>query len=127
MVVHVTRYEADVLNIRTGKTKFLGCSILEAICTYTEDEMYSSHTVVRRVVLGVPKHNKFTATPSFVRHIVLVKLTQEDDVACLDRQVYEWKGHKVIFKVTGLSYCWTSSRMFMGRSVLRPCPIRSMA
>jgi hypothetical protein len=60
--------------------------------------MYSSHTVVKRVVQGVLKHNKFKATPSFLRHTVLVKLTQEDDVACLHKQVYEWQGHKVIFK-----------------------------
>ena len=75
MVVHVTRDEADDLNIRTGKTEFLGCWILEAICAYTNEEMYSSLTVVRRVV----------------------KLTQEDDVACLHKQVYEWQGHKVVF------------------------------
>ena len=98
MVVHVTCYEVDDLNIRTGKTKFLGCSILEAICTYTEDEMYSSHTVVRRVVQGVLKHNKFIDTPSFVRLNVLINLIHEDDVACLNKQVYEWKDHKVIFK-----------------------------
>ena len=97
MVVHVTRYEADDLNIRTGKTEFLGCWILEAICGYTNEELYSSLTVVRRVVQGVLKHKKFKATLSFVRHIVLVKLTQEDDVACLHKQVYEWQGHKVIF------------------------------
>jgi hypothetical protein len=60
--------------------------------------MYSSHTVVRRVFQGVLKHKKFKVTPSFVRHIVLVKLTQEDDVACLDKQVYGWQGHKVIFR-----------------------------
>ena len=88
MVVHVTHYEADDLNIRTGKTKFLGCWILEAICTYTKVEMYSSYTVVRRVVQGVLKHKKFKSTPSSVRHTVLVKLTQEDDVACLHKQVY---------------------------------------
>ena len=80
MVVHVTRYEVDDLNIRTGKTEFLGCWILEAICAYTNEELYS-RTVVRRVVQGVLKHKKFKATPSFVRHTVLVKLTQEDDVA----------------------------------------------
>ena len=97
MVVHVTRYEADDPNIRTGKTEFLGCFILEAICTYTKDKMYSSHIVVRHVVQGVLKHKKFKATPSFVRHTVLVKLTQEDDMACLHKQVYEWKGHKVVF------------------------------
>ena len=50
VVVHVTRYEADDLNIRTGKTKFLGCWILEAICGYNNEEVYSSLTVVRRVV-----------------------------------------------------------------------------
>jgi hypothetical protein len=33
-----------------------------------------------------------------VRHTVFVKLTQEDDVAWLHKQVYEWQGHKVIFK-----------------------------
>ena len=32
-----------------------------------------------------------------MRHTVLVKLTQEDDMACLQKQVYEWQGHKVIF------------------------------
>ena len=75
MVVYVTRYEADDLNIRTGKTKFLGCWILEAICTYNNVEIYSSLTIVRRVVQGLLKHKKFKATPSFVRHTVLVKLT----------------------------------------------------
>ena len=75
MVVHVTRYEADDLNIRTGKTEFLGYWILEAICSYTNEELYSSLTVVRHVVQGVLKHKKFKATPSFVRHTVLVKLT----------------------------------------------------
>ena len=97
MVVHVTRYEADDLNICTGKTEFLGCWILEAICGYTNEELYSSLTVVRHVVQGVLKHKKFKATPSFVRHTVLVKLTQEDYVACLHKQVYEWQGHKVFF------------------------------
>ena len=86
MVVHVTHYEADDLNIRTGKTEFLGYWILEAICAYTNEELYYSLTVVRRVVQGVLKHKKFKATPSFVRHTVLVKLTQEDDMACLDKQ-----------------------------------------
>ena len=75
MVVHVTRYEADDLNIRTGKTEFLGCWIMEAICAYIDVELYSSFTIVRCVVQGVLKHKKFKATPSFVRHTVLVKLT----------------------------------------------------
>ena len=97
MVVHVTRYEADDLNIRTGKTEFLGYWILEAICAYTDVELYSSLTVVRHVVQGVLKHRKFKATPSFVRHTILVKLMQEDDVACLHKKVYECHGHKVIF------------------------------
>ena len=89
MVVHVTRYEVDDLNIRTEKTEFLGCWILE--------ELYSSLTVVRCVVQGVLKHKKFKATPSFVRNTVLIKLTQEHDVACLHKQVYQWQGHKVVF------------------------------
>ena len=97
MVVHVTRHEADDLNICPRKTKFLGCWILEAIFTYTNVEMYSNLTVGRHVVQGVLKHKKFKATPSFVRHTVLVKLTQEDDVACLHKQVYQWQGHKVVF------------------------------
>ena len=91
MVVYVTRYEADGLNICSRKTKFLGCWILETICTYTNEELYSSLAVVRCVVLGEVKHKKFKATPSFVRRTVLVKLTQEDDVACLHKQVYEWQ------------------------------------
>ena len=97
MVVHVTRYEADDLNIRTGKIELLGCWILEAICAYTNEELYSSLTVIRRVVQGVRKHKKFKATPSFVRHTILVKLMKEDDVACLHKQVYQWQGHKVVF------------------------------
>ena len=32
-----------------------------------------------------------------MRHTVLVKLTQEDDVACLHKQVYQRQGHKVFF------------------------------
>ena len=75
MVVHVTRDEADDLNIRTGKTEFLGYCILEALCTYTNVELYSSLTVVRRVVQGVLKRKKFKAAPLFVRRTVLVKLT----------------------------------------------------
>ena len=97
MVVHVTRYEADDLNICTGKTAFLGCWILEAICDYTNEELYSCLTIVWPVDQAVLKHKKFKATPSFVRHIVLVKLTQEDDVACLHKPVYQWQGHKVVF------------------------------
>ena len=97
MVLHVTRYEADDLNIRIGKTEFLGCWNLEAICAYTNEELYSSLTIVRRVVQGVLKHKKFKATPSFMRHTVLVKFTREDDMACLHKQVYEWQGHKVVF------------------------------
>ena len=97
MVVHVTHDEAYDLNIHTGKTEFLGCWILEAISPYTNEELYSSLTIVRRVVQGVLKHKKFKATPSFVRHTILVKLTQEDDVACLHKQVYHWQGHKVVF------------------------------
>ena len=97
MVVHVTCYEVDDLNICTRKTEFLGCWILEAICTYTNVEMYFSLTFVRHVVQDVLKHKRFKATASFVRHTVLVKLTQEDDVACLHKQVYQWQGHKVVF------------------------------
>ena len=77
MVVHVSHYEADDLNVRTGKTEFLGCWILEAICGYTNEELYSSLTAVRRVAQGVLKHKKFKATPSFVRHTVLVKLRRK--------------------------------------------------
>ena len=87
MVVHVTHYEADDLNICTGKTEFLGCWILEAICAYTNEELYSSLTIVRHVVQGVVKQKKFKATPSLLRNTVLVKLTQEDDVTCLDKKV----------------------------------------
>ena len=93
--MHVTRYEADDLNIRTRKTEFLGRWILEALCGYNNEEVYSSLTIVRRVVQGVLKHKKFKATPSFVRHTVLVNLTQEDDVSCLHKQVYQWQGTRL--------------------------------
>ena len=126
MVVHVTRYGVDELNIRTRKTKVLGCWILEAICTYTKDEMYSSLTVVRRVIQGVLKHKKFKATPSFVRNTILVKLAQEDDVACLHKQVYQWQGHKVVFlKVHRIELLRDVLDDVHGMSVLCPAQIRS--
>ena len=125
MVVYVTRYEADDLNICTGKTKFLGCWILEAICTYTNVEMYSRLTVVRRVVQGVLKHKKFKATPSSMRHTVLVKLTQEDDVACLNKFVSGKASRLSSGRFTGLRCYRTSLMMFMARSVLCPSQIRS--
>ena len=58
VVVHVTCYEADDLNICTGKIEFLGCWILEAICAYTNVKLYSSLTVVSRVVLGSTRSSK---------------------------------------------------------------------
>ena len=66
----------------SSTAKLSSCCVLVATCP---ELVFSCSIVVRHVLKAVLKQKKFKATPSFVRHTILVKLTQEDDVACLHK------------------------------------------
>ena len=57
--------------------------------------MFSCSIVVRRVLEAILDHNNFLAVHSITKGVVLVKLLNESDVACLHHHVYEWKDHSV--------------------------------
>ena len=59
--------------------------------------MFSCSIVVRRVREAVLDHNNFLDVPSITKGVVLVKLPDKSDAACLHRHVYEWKDHSVRF------------------------------
>ena len=55
--------------------------------------MFSCSIVVRRVLEKVLDHKTFLAVPAITKGVVLVKLPDKSDAACLHRHVYEWKDH----------------------------------
>ena len=59
--------------------------------------VFSSSIVVRRVLKAILDHNNFLDVPSITKGVVLVKLPNKSDVACLHHHVYEWKDHSVRF------------------------------
>ena len=59
--------------------------------------MFSCSNVVTRVLEGVLHHNNFLVVPSITKGVVLVKLPNKSDAACLHDNVYEWKDHSVRF------------------------------
>ena len=59
--------------------------------------MFSCSSVVRHVHEAVLDHNNFLAVPSITKGVVLVKLPNKSDAACLHHHVYEWKDHSVRF------------------------------
>ena len=59
--------------------------------------MFSRIIVVRSVLEAILDHNNFLAMPSITKGVVLVKLPDKSDAACLHHHVYEWKGHSVRF------------------------------
>ena len=59
--------------------------------------MFSCSIVVRRVLEAVLDQNNFLAVPSITKRVILVKLPDKSDAACLRRHVYEWKDHSVRF------------------------------
>ena len=65
------------------------CCVLVATC--------SCSIVVRRVLEAVLDHNNFLVVPLITKVVVLVKLPDKSDAACLHRHVYEWKDHSVRF------------------------------
>jgi hypothetical protein len=61
------------------------------------EEVFSCSIVVRRVLEGVLHHNNFVVVPSIMKGVVLVKLPNKSDAACLHHHVYEWKDHAFRF------------------------------
>ena len=59
--------------------------------------MFSCSIVVRRVPKAVLDHKNFLAVPSITKGVVLVKLRNKSDAACLHHHVYERKDHAVRF------------------------------
>ena len=74
--------------------KLSSCCVLVATCP---ELVFSYSFVVRRVLEGVLHHNNFLVVPSIMKGVVLVKLPNKSDAACLHRHVYEWKDHSVRF------------------------------
>ena len=70
------------------------CCVLVATCP---ELVFSCSIVVRRVLEAVLGHNNFLAVPSITKGVVLVKLPNKADAACLHHHVYEWKDHYVRF------------------------------
>ena len=75
-------------------TKLSSCCVLVATC---HELVFSCSIFVRRVLEGVLHHNNFLAIPSIKKGVVLVKLPNKSDAACLHHHVYEWKDHSVRF------------------------------
>ena len=78
----------------SSTAKLSSCRVLVAMCP---ELVFSCSIVVRRVLEAVLDHNNFLAVPSITKGVVLVKLLDKSDEACLHHHVYEWKGHSVRF------------------------------
>ena len=78
----------------SSTAKLSRCCVLVATCP---ELVFSCSIVVRRVLEAVLEHNNFLAVPSITKRVVLVKLPNKSDAACLNRHVYEWKDHSVRF------------------------------
>ena len=78
----------------SSTAKLSNCCVLIATC---HELVFSSSILVRRVLAGVLDQNNFLVVPSITKGMVLVKLADKSDVACLHRHVYEWKDHSVRF------------------------------
>ena len=78
----------------SSTAKLSSCCVLVATCP---ELVFSYSIVVRCVLEAVLDHNNFLAVPSITKGVVLVKLPNKSDAACLHRHVYEWKDHSVRF------------------------------
>ena len=72
----------------SSTAKLSSCCVLVATCP---ELVFSCSIVVRRVLEAVLDHNNFLAVPSITKGVVLVKLPNKSDAACLHHHVYEWK------------------------------------
>ena len=85
----------ELEGLRMSSTaKLSSCYVLVAM---SREHVFSCSIVVRCVLKGVLHHNNFLVVPSITKGVVLVKLPDKSDAACLHRHVYEWKDHSVRF------------------------------
>ena len=85
----------ELEDLRMSSTaKLSSCCVL--VATYPKLVLYCS-IVARRVLEAILDHNNFLVVPSIMKGVVLVKLPDKSDAACLDRHIYEWKDHSVRF------------------------------
>lgn len=78
----------------SSTAKLSSCCVLVTTCP---ELVFSCSIVVRRVLEAVLDHNNFLVVPSITKGVVLVKLPNKSDAACLHHHVYEWKDHSVRF------------------------------
>ena len=78
----------------SSTTKLSSYCVLIATCY---ELVISCSIVVRCVLEAVLDHNNFLVVPSITKGVVLVKLPNKSDAACLHHHVYEWKDHSVRF------------------------------
>ena len=85
----------ELEDLRLSSTaKLSSCCVLVATCP---ELVFSCSIVVRRVLEAVLDHNNFLAVPSITKGVVVVKLPNKSDAACLHHHVYEWKDHSIRF------------------------------
>ena len=78
----------------SSTAKLSSCCVLVTTCP---ELVFSCSIVVKHVLEAVLDHNNFLAVPSIMKCVVLVKLPNKSDAACLHHHVYEWKDHSVRF------------------------------
>ena len=78
----------------SSTTKLSSCRVLVTTC---REQVFSGRIVVRCVLEGVLHHYYFLVVPSIMKGVVLVKLPDKSDAACLHHHVYEWKDHSIRF------------------------------
>ena len=78
----------------SSTAKLSRCFVLVAMCP---ELVFFCSIVVRRVLVVVLDQNNFLSVPSITNGVVLVKLPNKFDAACLHPHVYEWKDHSVRF------------------------------
>ena len=85
----------ELEDLRMSSTaKLSNCCVLVATCP---ELVFSCSIVARRVLEAVHDHNSFLGVPAIRKGVVLVKLPDKSDAACLHRHAYEWKDHSVRF------------------------------
>ena len=75
----------------SSTAKLSSCCVLVAMCP---ELVFSCSIVARRVLEAVLDHDNFLVVPSITKGVVLVKLPNKSDAACLHHHVYEWKDHR---------------------------------
>ena len=83
----------ELEDLRMSSTaKLSSYCVLVATCP---ELVFSCSILVRHVLEVVLDHNNFMVVPPIMKGVVLVKLPDKSDAACLHRHVYEWKDHSV--------------------------------